>query len=185
MESLISPKNSNSDTNPLPEGYEQYAILPSFTTEDKMKLFQATLNNIANKEIELERKISDSNKEIEENKKELNNQSNKAIEIIGIFSAILALLIVDVSIIKSVNSFLSAILLIIALTCSMAIFAVLLHLFFSPLDKEKLGKNFWIPTGILVFLIIIGMILYFLNIDINTIKPKTAIPKLITTFEIQ
>ena len=160
MEELINPKNPKSDTgSPLPEGYERYAIPPSFTTEDKLKIVFESLNNIVSKEIELDKKISDSNKKIEEYKSEINRQNNRAVEIIGIFSAILALLIMDVSIIKSAESFLPAILLIISLTCSVSIFAVLIHSFFSSSPENKFKtKHFWIPIGILIFLTILGIV---------------------------
>lgn len=185
MEELINPKILKSDTgSPLPDGYEKYAIPPSFTNDDKMKLVFGSLNNIVNKEIELEKKISDSDKKIEDYKKDIDRQSSKAIEIIGIFSAILALLIVDVSIIKSVDSFLSAILLIIALTCSISIFAVLIHTFFAPEDKIKFGKYFWIPNIILISLVILGLLLYFFNINISKIKSserQPTIPQLPST----
>lgn len=161
MEEFISPKIPKTDTgSPLPEGYEKYVIPPSTTTEGKMEIILGSLNSVVNKEIELEKKINDSDKKIEEYKKNIDKQSSRAIEIIGIFSAILALLIIDVSIIKSVDSFLSAILLITALTCSLIIFVVLIHSFFVPSDKKKLGKAFWIPIGILILFIILGIIAY-------------------------
>jgi len=60
MEELINPKIPKSDTgSPLPDGYEKYAIPPSLTTEDRMKVVFESLNNIVNKEIELDKKISD------------------------------------------------------------------------------------------------------------------------------
>jgi len=159
MEELINPKIPKSDTgSPLPDGYEKYAIPPSLTTEDRIKVVFESLNNIVNKEIELDKKISDSDKKIEEYKKDIDRQSSKAIEVIGIFSAILALLIIDVSIIKSAESFLPAILLIISLTCSMSIFAVLIHSFFSSSSENKFKtKHFWIPMIILIFLTILGI----------------------------
>lgn len=178
MEEFISPKIPKSDTgSPLLEGYEKYAIPPSLTTEDKIKVVFESLNNVVNKEIELEKKIGDSDKKIEEYKKDIDKQSHRAIEIIGIFSAVLALIIIDVSIIKSVESFLSAILLITALTCSVSIFAILIHQFFVPEDKTKLGKYFWIPISMLIFLVILGIVLFLFNIDINKIKQKTEAPQ--------
>lgn len=160
MEELINPKIPKSDTgSPLPDGYEKYAIPPILTTEDRMKIVFESLNNIVNKEIELDKKISDSDKKIEEYKKDIDRQSSKAIEVIGIFSAILALLIIDVSIIKSAESFLPAILLIISLTCSISIFAVLIHSFFSSSPENKFKtKHFWIPMTILILLTILGIV---------------------------
>lgn len=164
MEEFISPKISKSDTGgPLPEGYEKYVIPSSLTTEDKLKIVFESLNNVVNKEIELDKKVINSEKKIEEYKREIDKQTNRAVEIIGIFSAILALLIIDISIIKSVESFLSAILLITAVTSSLAFFAILIHLFFTPNDKIKLKKYFWmplIPLIVLFGLIVLGAIAY-------------------------
>ncbi|MDD5750068.1 MAG: hypothetical protein PHU56_00225 [Candidatus Pacebacteria bacterium] len=113
---------------------------------------------------------------IETLKNDIENQKNRIPEIVGLFSAIIALVLVDVNIIKSANSFLSAILLIVALTCSVAIFAVLIHLFFAPVEKVKFTRrSFLIPNIILAVLIIVGMLLYFLNIDINKIRPEATI----------
>lgn len=174
MEEFIIPKNLKSDTgNPLPTGYEKLVLPSSLTTEGRLEIVFESLNNIVNKEIELERKISDSDKKVEEYKKDIDKQSNRAIEIIGIFSAILALLIIDVSIVKSAESFLSAILLIVSLTCSMVIFTVLIHLFFTPSDKIKFGKHFWIPVVILAILIVIGIVTHvFWKTDLYDLNKK-------------
>jgi len=97
---------------------------------------------------------------VDKQEDELKNQSARNIEIIGVFSAILALLIVDVSIIKSVTNFLSAILLIVALTCSLSIFALLIHSFFGSRKNRGVGLYFWIPTGILILLVLVGILSY-------------------------
>ena len=110
--------------------------------------------------------------EIKNLKKDLENQKNRIPEIVGLFSAIIALVLIDVSIIKSAQSFLESILLICALTCSIIIFAVLIHLFFAPADKIKFGRLFWVPILILVGFIFLGIILDFLNIDINKTVAK-------------
>lgn len=95
----------------------------------------------------------------EEVRQEFSKQSTKNIEVVGIFSAIVALLIIDTSIIKSVDSFLAAILLIVGMTASLAIFIVLVHHFFNP-ENPKIGKSFWIPISVLCVLILIGIFTY-------------------------
>jgi hypothetical protein len=173
MDELIIPKIPKSDTgNPLPEGYVKYAIPSSLTTEGKLEVFLESINNVVNKEIELEKRFDDFNKKTEEYKKEIDKQSNRAVEIIGIFSAILALLIIDVSIIKSAESFLSAILLIVSLTCSMSIFAVLIHSFFSPNAENKFKTlHFWIPILILIILTTLGIISFVCKWSWSVSKP--------------
>lgn len=159
MNNIILPKkNSNTGAN-IPEGYEKYVIPTSLRTEDNNQLTYEFLQTVSDKEMELENRLGVL-------EKELDKQSLKNIEIIGIFSAILALLIIDVNIIKSVESFFAAILLIAALTCSLVVFVSVIHVLFNPMDKKKLGKAFWIPMSILIILIIIGAIAYFTGIDL-------------------
>jgi len=167
MEELIMPKSQESDTGGgPPKGYERYVIPGELKPEDEIKLYREFLQRVVNKEMELEKKVDAYKDKVDEYKKELEKQSFRNIEIIGIFSAILALLIIDVSIVKSVESFLSAILLIIGLTCSVAIFAVLMHLFFIPADKIKFGRSFWIPIVILIILVIVGVITHLMGINL-------------------
>lgn len=161
LEELLIPKSRETDTGGgLPKGYEKYIIPSELKPEDEMKIYRGILQRIVGKEIELEKKVNEYKKKVYEYRKDLEKQSFRNIEIIGIFSAILALLIVDVSIVKSVDKFLSAILLITALTCSVAIFIILVHIFFTPSDKIKFGKYLWIPIVILVLFIILGTFAY-------------------------
>jgi len=167
MEELIMPKSQESDTGGSPpKGYERYTIPGELKPEDEIKLYLEFLQRVVNKEMELEKKVDEYKDKIDEYKKELEKQTFRNVEIIGIFSAILALLIINVSIVKSVESFLSAILLIAALTCSVVIFAVLVHLFFTPADEIKFRKSFWIPISILIILIIVGVVTYLKGINL-------------------
>jgi len=136
---------STGESKPIPPGFENVAIPEGMSTEDQIKLQQGFLQNIVNKEMELDSRLNEYAKKVEDYKKELEKERSRNIEIIGLFSSVLALLIVDVSIIKSVESFFAAILLIVSLTCSMAIFAVLIHTFFCPTDKVKFSWSFWLP----------------------------------------
>ena len=106
--------------------------------------------------------------EIKDIKDELKEQRNRIPEIIGLFSAIIAIVLIDVSIIKSASTFLSAMLLISALTCSITIFAFLIHFFFSIEGNEnrKLKSSFWIPIIILVVLIISATCFYWKGKDL-------------------
>ncbi len=108
--------------------------------------------------------------QIENLRNDIEKQKNRIPEIIGLFSAIISLVLIDVSIIKSASTFLAAILLISSLTCSIAIFAVLIHTFFASEDKIKFGKLFWTPIGFLVAFILLGIWAYFEKIDLYQIK---------------
>lgn len=98
-------------------------------------------------------------------KKDLEKQKDRTIEIVGLFSAIIALVIIDASVIKSAETFLAAILLITSLTCSMAIFAILIHSFFAQENKIK-EKYILVPIVLLSVLISIGIITYFFKMDL-------------------
>jgi hypothetical protein len=164
MEEIVLPLNSNeTGGSNLQEGYGKYAIPAGLTTADKVKLSLEFLQNVVNKEMSLEKKIEEYRNKVEEYKKDLEKQSLKNIETIGIFSAILALLIIDVSVVKSVDSFLSAILLITGLTCSVIIFVSIIHKFFTPKEKINFGKFFWLPTSCIFLLILLGIVAYLKN----------------------
>jgi len=112
----------------------------------------------------IELKVNEINDEIKEQKKKMDEQesrikeqANKNFEILGLFSAIIALIIIDVNIVKSANDFLSAILLIVSLTCSLIIFASVIHSFIARPNHITFGKSFYIPVIILASLIIIGV----------------------------
>ena len=114
---------------------------------------QDKTNELEKRFIELENK----NKDIKRNLEEITSRN---IEILGIFASIIALVIIDVSIVKSVKSFLSAILLITGLTASVASILSLVHFFFSPQDKKKLSWGFYISLFIIGGLIILGIKAY-------------------------
>ncbi len=157
MTDIILPK-SKSETGGK-ENWEKVIIPDSMSQKEQSKLYPDFFNKFSSKIKDLESDVVDIKKEIDKNNAIIREQSSKNIEIIGIFSAILALLIIDVSIIKSAESFLPAILLVISLTCSISIFAVLIHSFFSSSSENKLKtKHFWIPMVILILLTIIGIV---------------------------
>lgn len=148
-------KISNSESTSGIETPESgaYTLNDSADTQETREFFASRINELIDR-------VGDLNNKIREQEGELKNQSSRNIEIIGVFSAILALLIIDVSIIKSVSNFLAAILLIVGLTCSLAIFAILIHSFFGPKENKGVGPHFWIPAGILILLMLIGLVSY-------------------------
>jgi hypothetical protein len=60
----------------------------------------------------------------------VNQQQNNFIEIIGLFAAVLALIAVNLNIVKTAKNFTEAIWLMIGFTASLSLFATLIHLFF-------------------------------------------------------
>src|SRR3989344_223656 len=176
MEEIFIPKSdTNFGTSPEIIKYLDKVVVPtSMDAESEKRFQQEILQRVIHKEAQLEKKIDDYKSEVDGYKKDLEKQSSRNIEIIGIFSAVLALLIIDVNIIKSFDSFLSAILLIVSLNCSMVIFISLIHTFFSSIDKKEdrvgLEKSFWIPNIILIVLVLAGILLWFFNIDINKVR---------------
>jgi len=171
MKEIILPKSKSETGRGLQAEWEKYVIPDSMSQREELKLYPEFISRLSTKIQDIEIKLDEVSKKTKEYDEKLREQTNKNIEIIGIFSAVLALLIIDVSIIKSVNSFLQAILLISALTCSMAIFAILIHVFFSPSDKTKFsGKIFWIPFVILFILIVLGILAQVFNWSWNLIQ---------------
>jgi uncharacterized coiled-coil protein SlyX len=91
---------------------------------------------------------------VDDVKNELGNSVSRSIEIVGLFSAIIAFIVVDVSVIKSLQNFFSAALMIIGLTAGLVLFAVTVHLLFHPGDIRpeaiKVRKiSVWILASIL------------------------------------
>jgi len=164
MREIILPKSKSETGGELQAEWEKYVIPDSMSQREELKLYPEFISRLSTKIQDIEIKLDEVSKKTKEYDEKLREQSNKNIEIIGIFSAILALLIIDVSIIKSVGSFLQAILLISALTCSIAIFAVLIHIFFTQSDKTKFSKIiFWLPFAILFILIFLGILAQVFN----------------------
>ncbi|MCT4639711.1 MAG: hypothetical protein N4A72_18575 [Bacteroidales bacterium] len=119
---------------------------------------QNYLNHIQQQQTALENRINSSTQELTKIKTDIKNQSTRNIEVIGIFSSVLALLIINVNIVASAKDILSAILLIIGLTASVSVFALLIHYFFNTHVLNPLNKYFWIPITILGLLLIVGIL---------------------------
>lgn len=142
-------------------------------TTDKMSEYDKILSDY-------KKQIEEHNKEMESQKSELifiksdiEKQKNRIPEIVGIFSAIIALVLIDVSIVKSAETFLSAILLILSLTCSLSIFLFIVHVFFSPEDGKKIKERYvWVPVFLLWLLTILGIFIYYFDFDVYKIENK-------------
>lgn len=112
---------------------------------------------LQNAQLEIQNEIKTYKDQIAEYSSEMKRNSNKNIEVIGIFASILALIIIDANIILAAKSILSAILLIIGMTCAMSIFAILIHIFFNDSPKNAIKKSFWIPMSILIIILLGGV----------------------------
>ncbi|QZT38710.1 hypothetical protein K5X82_07370 [Halosquirtibacter xylanolyticus] len=88
----------------------------------------------------------------EEFEQKLKSATHKSFEIIGLFSSVMALLIINVNIVSSSHSLPSAIVLIIGLTCSVSVFAGLIHILFGANNINKL--LLFAPHFILLLLLI-------------------------------
>jgi len=96
---------------------------------------------------------------------ELRSQNTRTIEIIGVFSAVLALIIIDVNIIKSAQNFTELISLIIALNASIAIFIGLISAMFAHKENSFFrNASFWSGIIILIILMVVGT---YYNVDIK------------------
>lgn len=153
------------------------AIPETLSRKQEKELYYDFFERINGRIREIENQISDIDNKVksaeELDKKVMNfennikDQANRNIEILGVFASVLALLIVDVNVIKAAPNFLSSILLIISLTCSIAVFASIIHVFFSPNDNVKFGWSFFTPIIILVLLVIVGIVSNVKGLDLN------------------
>lgn len=171
MKEIIMPPNSGTQLNTLPAGYTKYAVPDSLQEKDKIELFSEQVQAVVQKQIDIEQTIEKYKKEVNEYTQDIKKQTNKNIEIIGLFSSVLALLIINVNIINSASSFLSSIILIIALTSSIAIFSILIHSFFNG-TSNSIHKTFWIPISILFLLLLFGIIAETTDMKFDKKKPN-------------
>ncbi len=140
-------------------------------TELEMDIIKAQLENSSQ---EIERSKSELRKLKEGFTNELKEQSNRGQETLGLFAALLALIVINVNIISSAQSFLSAILLIVSLTCTMSIFVSILHVITShnsgtEIKRSLLHKIFFVPAIFLILLVTIGIISYAKGKDLYII----------------
>ncbi|MFA6547923.1 MAG: hypothetical protein WCT11_03210 [Candidatus Magasanikbacteria bacterium] len=112
----------------------QKEITPLILDVNKLKIEQTDFLN------QIDKKIDEKSKNLQIN----------FIEIMGIFTAILAFILININIIRSDTDFRIAMLMIISLACVLLIFVVLLHLLFVG--------GFNIPSGILLVLSIFSLL---------------------------
>lgn len=161
-------------------------------TDKKMQDVDEKIKELESEKEKIEKDFSNfKDSDFKDIKKEVEQQKNRVPEIVGLFSTIIAFVLIDVSIIKSAPNFLAAVLLIGALTCSLIIFAVLIHSFFSfGINKIETGIAFSGPIAILAGLIIFGIFMHCLgynlyekkfdnneeikNINVNINKPNES-----------
>lgn len=137
---------------------------------DKFNLYYRQINKIIKRQSKLETALILDEKKLEDFSKRLKENSNRNIEVIGLFSSVLALLIAHVNIISTSTSFLSAILLCVSLTCTVSIFCILIHSFFNNSNDNKINKSFWIPISLLIIMIIIGIIFEAESYNLNSMS---------------
>jgi uncharacterized membrane protein len=134
-------------------------------------LFARDLNETKRELDSLEKSVDSLKTETENMSKtinKLNEQSNRNIEVIGIFSSVIALLIMNVTIITKADNLLNVMILIIATACIVIIFASLMHYFFNP-TANKLSRIFWISMAVLAALLI-ATCLYSENVNNNLLN---------------
>ncbi|MFC5682410.1 hypothetical protein ACYE2N_11465 [Flavobacterium sp. MAHUQ-51] len=154
----MANNNSNSTTGGISSSTTNSQNTSSATQQSINSSTLQYLNHIQQQQSILENRINTSSQELTNIKNDIKNQSTRNIEVIGIFSSVLALLIINVNIVASAKDILSAILLIIGLTASVSIFALLIHYFFNTHVLNPLNKFFWIPVTVLGLLLIVGIL---------------------------
>lgn len=156
------------------ETFQQYVDEAVKRSKGDIKAYQISLENKIEEKIEekiktstkgpiesVEKKINDIKKELEKYKEAYNKQVFRTVEIVGVFSSVVALLVVNAGIVNSADTFLKASILIAGLSSVIIIFASLIHFFFNVDEKRKLGASFIVPFCILILLLIAGLIVEF------------------------
>lgn len=152
---VSSTQSGSSANQSLPLGYSQTASESSSQeNNDIQSVIFKQLDEQSKKIEKLNKKVDLSNSNIRKFEKEMHDISNRNIEVIGVFSSVVAFLIINANIITRTESLIQALVLIVAFTCSIAVFCALIHHFFSS-GENKLGKSFYCPIIILVLLMAI------------------------------
>lgn len=172
----VSLKNSGS-TDTISYLEDSGTFSKNEATKEKLK---TDLDNyFYNRLIELDKKLINLDIKFDNKstyfEKSLKDSTNKGLETIGIFAAVLAVIIINVKVIESANSFLAAMTLMTSLTSTMIIFTSMIHFYLSPNDKKSLGYGFWIPMTFNCILIFTAIITHIYGKDIcRTINIKNT-----------
>lgn len=127
----------------------------------KEEIDEKTQTSIKESIKSVEGELSGIKEEFEKYKENYNKQVFHTVEIVGVFSSVVALLVVNAGIVSAADTFLKASILIVGLSCVIIIFASLIHFFFNVGETRKLGVSFFAPLGILILLLIAGLIAEF------------------------
>lgn len=127
----------------------------------KKEIDEKTQTSIKESIKSVEGELSGIKEEFEKYKENYNKQVFHTVEIVGVFSSVVALLVVNAGIVSAADTFLKASILIVGLSCVIIIFASLIHFFFNVGETRKLGVSFFAPLGILILLLIAGLIAEF------------------------
>lgn len=154
--------------------FQQYIENVVKSSKDDIKAYKDRLEKDVEEKIDEKLKTSteksiksmraelfDIKKELEKYKEAYNKQVFRTVEIVGVFSSVVALLVVNAGIVNSADTFLKASILIAGLSCVIIIFASLIHFFFNVDETRKPGISLIAPFCILIGLLIAGLIVEF------------------------
>lgn len=156
------------------ELFQQYVDDAVKSSKDDIKAYKDILEKKVKEEIDEKTKssikesiesvrgeLSGIKEEFEKYKENYNKQVFHTVEIVGVFSSVVALLVVNAGIVNAADTFLKASILIVGLSCVIIIFASLIHFFFNVDERRKPGASLIAPLGILIGLLIAGLIVEF------------------------
>mgnify|MGYP001483006930 CR=1 FL=1 len=180
---IIIPQTGSAPQT-IPQGYQIRSVSDTLQDAEKVSIFADQVQAVVKKQIELENTIERYRELAEKSTKEFVNQSNRSIEVLGIFSSVIALLLLNIGVIAYSDTFIKAVILIIGMTCSISIFVILIHSFFGNSTK-RLDVRFWVPFGILMILLIVAIFAsvfdwkIFSNISARQlpVAPSQVVPK--------
>ena len=156
------------------DAFQQYIENAVKSSIENIKSYQESLEIKVKEKIEekiktstegpiesVEEKISDIKNQLEKYKEAYDKQLFRTVEIVGVFSSVVALLVVNAGVVHSADTFLKASILIAGLSSVIVIFASLIHFFFNANEKRKPGVSLIVPLCILICLLIAGLIVEF------------------------
>lgn len=171
MNSAISPDDEKSSTGASPiEGVKHDESSTSSKSPSPENANQEITQDYLTRLTYLEKRFG----KIED---KFDKMADRSIEIVGLFSAIVALVIVNAELFKQLT-FLPAVLIVGAMTASLTMFASLIHVFFNSNENKRFGKAFWISMTILILIILAGAVLYFMRINIDSTSNQLGAPSM-------
>jgi ABC-type transport system involved in cytochrome bd biosynthesis fused ATPase/permease subunit len=140
---------------------QQYEALSG--NYDSLRQNVESLNDDLDKMREKLAGVKKSSEKMDELEKRISSFEGRSIEVVGLLSSVVALVLVSASTANSQRDSLSAYLIIVSIAAALMLFACLLHAFFQPQSNRSFWK-YWLPFALLPgFVIVVAGVLAYAN----------------------